>query len=675
MKTVALSRSLIIGLAILFVGAFVMPSVASATIIYVDDDNTTGPWDGTLEHPYQHIQDGVDNASSDDTVYVFNGIYYENVEVDKTLSLMGEDKDSTVIDGGGSGSVVHVVADSVSITGLMMRNGGSSWPDAGILVDSSNYNNLIGNNIILNHWDGIYLKESNYNTVSGNLITNFKYGKSGIVLQGSSHNNISGNTITTSRGGILLTEHSSENIISGNTVADNSYGISVVSSSFNNTISGNNISDNGEIAYGYGLKLGDSYNNTLMGNAITGNNYGMILASSSDNDIYQNAIAENEDALNLSGSSNMIYENAIIGNNNGINLSSGSNNMIYHNNLINETYNAQDNGTDNQWDDGYPSGGNYWSDYAGTDEDEDGIGDTPYDIPGGESQDGYPLMYPWGGVTVFVDDDANPSWYDSIHVRTIQEGVDSATDSSSIYVYNGTYYENVIIDKQIYLMGHNVDSVIVDGSGSGDVLSISADWVLITGFTIQNSGSGAGITVLSDYNTIFANKITENGYGIYIVNSSANSVIYHNNFINNIQSAYDEGNNQWNDDYPSCGNYWSDYDSPEEGAYDNNNDGLVDSPYDIPGGSNQDRLPFISLWDGTPPGPPMCGDVNVNGKINSEEIVYLISYLFKSGPDPWPAECVGDFNNDGVVNSADIVWLFNYLFKRGPAPGPDCCPH
>ena len=60
--------------------------------IYVDDDNTKGPWDGTLEHPYQHIQDGINATSPGDTVFVFNGTYDENIIVNTTITLLGEDK-------------------------------------------------------------------------------------------------------------------------------------------------------------------------------------------------------------------------------------------------------------------------------------------------------------------------------------------------------------------------------------------------------------------------------------------------------------------------------------------------------------------------------------------------------------------------------------------------------
>ena len=73
-----------------------------------------------------------------------------------------------------------------------------------------------------------------------------------------------------------------------------------------------------------------------------------------------------------------------------------SNNEIYHNNFYTS---GEDNAYDdfsNIWDDSYPSGGNFWDDYTGEDNDGDGIGDTPYDIPGeGNNKDNYPLMNPY----------------------------------------------------------------------------------------------------------------------------------------------------------------------------------------------------------------------------------------------------------------------------------------
>jgi hypothetical protein len=55
---------------------------------------------------------------------------------------------------------------------------------------------------------------------------------------------------------------------------------------------------------------------------------------------------------------------------------------------------------------------------------------------------------------VYVDDDADPGWYDATHVRTIQEGIDNATAGDTVFVYNGTYYENVVVDKTLDLIEH-----------------------------------------------------------------------------------------------------------------------------------------------------------------------------------------------------------------------------
>lgn len=67
-----------------------------------------------------------------------------------------------------------------------------------------------------------------------------------------------------------------------------------------------------------------------------------------------------------------------------------------------------------------------------------------------------------------------------------------------------------------------------------------------------------------------------------------------------------------------------------------------------------------------------CGDCNCDGAVDVADVVYLINYLFKNGPEPLPFLCVGDANGDGIVQVGDVVYLINYLFKGGETP-LGCC--
>jgi len=369
---------------------------------------------GTGPNNYTKIQDAIDNASDGDTVFVFNGTYYENVIVTKSIDLLGEDKNSTIIDGNRTGDVVSLTANGVNIKGFAIQNSGSNWYEAGIHINSEN--NIISNNIIKNSTQGIYLYGYSQNTIAENIITNNVQNgiRNGRILMGDllSHDiAIYKNTIKHNKYGIEYAL-SNNGIISQNIVEDN-YGSGgsgrgiILWNSNNNIISKNTVSNN----TGTGIYLFEiCCNNIVTANIVSNNSEeGIHIDMSSHDTITKNLITYSPLGIGFSGSAsfNTICENHIANNIVGVSVPQyHQGNIFFHNNLIQPQFNAYDYSTEyyqNVWNDSYPSGGNHWSNYQGSDNfhgpnqnipGSDGIGDTPYNVPGGISQDNYPLMEP-----------------------------------------------------------------------------------------------------------------------------------------------------------------------------------------------------------------------------------------------------------------------------------------
>ena len=355
--------------------AFCFNSVkADAKTIYVKADNKSGPWDGTKAHPYQNITVALESAVAETTIYVYDGAYYENIVINETVSLIGENSKTTIIDGSGVGSVVEIAVNNVMISGFTINNSGKEWPDSGLTLVGARSCTISGNHIT-NNLDGIrFLDSSSNNSICKNgIMSNLG---NGISLYHSSNNSIRENSIISNSGfGIFLHASSSNNSVEGNEMVSNHWGIELDLLSNYNGISGNEIRANDVD----GIKFEHSMNNSVFGNSITENNEcGVrILGTSEFNRIFKNDIISNFDGIVLSGSS--------------------TNNTIFHNNFVgNQQQAATDNFYGNQWDDDYPSGGNYWSDYRerysnASEMDNSGVWNIPYAIDSG-NRDRYPLM-------------------------------------------------------------------------------------------------------------------------------------------------------------------------------------------------------------------------------------------------------------------------------------------
>ena len=167
-----------------------------------------------------------------------------------------------------------------------------------------------------------------------------------------------------------------------------------------NTIVGNNATGN----YLAGIYLYRSSSNKLASNNATSNPYGMHFDYSSGNTISYNTLTDSGTAgIRLACSRNTLYGNTAANNVYGISLYGSSDSTVYHNNFINNTEQVESYASANMWDDGYPSGGNYWSDYVDVDlfsgpyqnlTGTDGIWDHVYVIDA-DNRDSYPLVEPW----------------------------------------------------------------------------------------------------------------------------------------------------------------------------------------------------------------------------------------------------------------------------------------
>jgi nitrous oxidase accessory protein len=457
-------------LVIMFAVVAGMSVSASLSIIHVPDD-------------YPTIQEAVDAADLGDIVFVSAGTYYEHVTVNKTVSLVGESRETTIIDGNRTGDVLYVTADDVKISGFTIRNGGGfgNALACGIILDRCNGNIMHANTIASNLGKGIWLNRSSGNMIINNHILNngdgvpgLLYGE-GVMLDYSNGNMISNNLISSNVVlGIILCS-SDDNIVNHNTFTDNLDGVGIDSST-RNVVSDNVITLNGN-----GISVEGSAENTVEHNQISENEIGIGMGRSKMNVVKENNITENTIhgiAIAETSTKITVIGNVISKNLNGIKIHYSNGSTIHHNNFTNNTRNAPKDvyPNVNTWDDGYPSGGNYWSDYNGTDSDNgpyqnitgnDGIGDTPHTLDT-LNKDSFPLMAPisffdagaWNGTSHQIHVVSN-STISNFHLNKTERTVKfNVTDPDYTVGFCRVTIPNIIIQH----LWQNNYTVLVDGN-------------------------------------------------------------------------------------------------------------------------------------------------------------------------------------------------------------------
>jgi parallel beta-helix repeat protein len=470
--------------------------------------------DGSIDPPTAPIQ-------RDENVYTFTDNIYDGIVVERN---------NMIIDGNG-----YTLQSSLSsygfylngINNVTIRNTNISGAYLGVwLYHSSRI--TISNNAIVNNYGGVYLDfYSNNNLISGNTITN---NTSQIIdLVKSSYNTISENIITNNTrvlgAGVSIHESSNFNTISGNTITNNGYapGISIWFLSNNNTVSGNTITN---ITH-FGVSVDGGENNTISGNTLTHNSGGVNIYAVSNNIVSGNIATNNERGIEISSlygesSNNTISGNTVTNNTYGIFLEDApSNNKFYHNNIMNNTYQVGyfflGRSSVNTWDDGYPSGGNYWSDYAGVDEKSgpnqdqpgsDGIGDTPYVIDSND-QDRYPLMSPLDMSPPTTTHDYNGLWHTENFTITLTATDDVSGVAETYYRINNGLLQNISAHGQPLITEENADNKLeywsVDNSGKEE-----SPHNILTGIKLDKTPPSGSIIINNDDANTTTQSVTLN---------------------------------------------------------------------------------------------------------------------------------------------------------------------
>jgi len=395
-------------------GAYcVMPMERSAVYPKVHNLNT--------KLNYTTIQEAINAPETQNghTILAEQGIYNENVVINKTLEVIGENRHTTIIDGKGLDFTVAVVANGVTIRNFTLQNGSTFYPGGSIYVYSKK--TTIFDNIIRDGACGVYLYNSNNITVSNNEVSNGKFG-------------------------IWLDHDSTYNDIIGNIILSNSQ---------------------------YGIYAGVfSNSNRIIANTFSRNNYGIGFSDTSDN-------------------------------------------LVLHNNFADNTHQFLTYTSINNWNN--TQGGNYWSEYNGTDLNHgpyqnetgsDGIGDAPYIIDE-NNRDNYPLMKPYAGlydigITSITTSKAvvGQSHNLTIIVKILNYGVNTEIFNLTVYA-NNTAMQTI---ENIVLTSRNSATITLTWNTTGFVMgnySISAyAWPVLGEIDIADNTRcrAVYISILGDIN-------------------------------------------------------------------------------------------------------------------------------------------------------------------------------
>ncbi|MCK5159924.1 MAG: right-handed parallel beta-helix repeat-containing protein, partial [Candidatus Heimdallarchaeota archaeon] len=430
------------------------------------------------------------------------------------------------------------------IKNSIFYNASATGYNAGLWMSNTNNSKIMKNEFSFNKNNGLHFESCYNNTIIKNNIFMNDFG---IDIRYSSNNSILNNYLTSNDVFGIHFYHTNQSLILNNTFANNNFKAIVFQFTRANSIIKNDFYNNTYDVIDLSSCSDTSIKDNFMINFQTG--IGIAISSCNSSIILNNTIygSSHNYRITLSGYNNTVFANTINGTEIGIYLNSNAENaLIYCNIFLNNDFNAQDYGVYNQWDNG--SIGNYWDDYLGKDQDDNGIGDIPYYITGSAgAQDRFPIwndgLEEFLTFEPFIIDDNGEGNYTWAQVSTL------------FWCYGFGTFENPYIIEKLIINGRNSSSCIT--------IKNSNVYFTIKNCTLYNSGNGeydAGIKLenVNNGRLINNNCSFNNANGITLFNCQNNLIsgssinnnmisgikliqCFNNSIVNNLNSINNNG--------------------------------------------------------------------------------------------------------------------------------------